>query len=319
MVKNENVKREINSIAITGPTGAIGMAVINYCISQNIELIIITHSGSKRNAHIPNNNLITIIYSDISEYDGIDVGDRHVDAFIHLAWMKTIGDGRNDVEAQLKNIEYTMAAVRLASRLKSKVFFGAGSQAEYGRVDGYLDSDVPAVPENAYGMAKLCAGQMSRLLCEQLGIAHIWGRILSIYGPYDGENTMILSAIRKFMNNEQAAFTKGEQKWDYLYSEDAALIIVKLLQYGNDKRIYCIGNGQCRPLKEYIRLIYEIVTNQVADDEKIGIGRVEYGKKQVMMLCADVSEIREAIGNYELTPFEIGINKTLVWIGKESF
>ncbi len=59
-------------------------------------------------------------------------------------------------------------------------FIGAGSQAEYGRVEGKLNSQVPAFPENGYGMAKLCAGQMTRIQCESWE-SDIWTRILSVY------------------------------------------------------------------------------------------------------------------------------------------
>lgn len=102
------------------------------------------------------------------------------------------------MQGQLQNIQYTLDAVELASRIGCKKFVGAGSQAEYGRVEGVLSASTPVFPENGYGIAKLCAGQMSRILCEQKQIEHIWTRILSIYGPYDGENTMIMSSIENY-------------------------------------------------------------------------------------------------------------------------
>ena len=82
-----------------------------------------------------------------------------------------------------------------AKTARCQVFIGAGSQAEYGRVEGVLTAQTPCFPENGYGMAKLCAGQMSRVECQTLGMAHIWTRILSVYGPHDGPATMILSLI----------------------------------------------------------------------------------------------------------------------------
>lgn len=320
MKEKRVINREINSVAITGPTGAIGMAIIGYCIKQNIELILITHKESKRNIRIPDSDLINIIYSDITEYDCIET-EVTADAFVHLAWTNTIGEGRNNVEAQLKNVECTLAAVRLAKRLKCRVFLGAGSQAEYGRVDGYLNSAVGVFPENGYGMAKLCAGQMSRLLCSQLGIEHIWTRVLSIYGPYDGENSMIISSIKKILAGEETAFTKGEQKWDYLFSADAADMLVGLLLKGENGKTYCIGSGVCRPLKDYIRVMYESITRRICTDDEMGIGKVAYSDKQVMMLCADISELVDVIGDIEVTPFEEGIAKTIDWLnsgfGKE--
>ena len=80
----------------------------------------------------------------------------------------------------------TIDAVRTAAAMGCRVFVGTGSQAEYGRVDGVLRADTPTNPENGYGMAKLCAGQMSRTEAAALGMDHVWARILSVYGPHDG-------------------------------------------------------------------------------------------------------------------------------------
>lgn len=114
----------------------------------------------------------------------------------HLAWAHTIGAGRNDMPAQIENIRYTIDAVRTAAAMGCRVFIGTGSQAEYGRVDGVLRADTPTNPENGYGMAKLCAGQMSRTEAAALGMDHVWARILSVYGPHDGPNTMISATIQ---------------------------------------------------------------------------------------------------------------------------
>ncbi len=119
---------------------------------------------------------------------------------------------------QNQNVAYALDAVRAARRFGCSVFVGTGSQAEYGCVEGVLRPDTPAFPENGYGMGKLCAGLMTRELAGQLGLRHIWVRVLSVYGPCDGENSMIMSAIRKLLAGETPEFTKGEQMWDYLYS-----------------------------------------------------------------------------------------------------
>ena len=110
--------------------------------------------------------------------------------------------------------------------------------------------DTPAFPENGYGMAKLCAGQMSRELCAKLGIRHIWARILSVYGPCDGAKTMVMSSIRQLLAGESPAFTKGEQQWDYLYAKDAGRALYLLGEKGRAGSIYCLGSGQKRPLRE---------------------------------------------------------------------
>lgn len=291
-------------IAITGPTGAIGMALIKKCMEQQISVLAICHKGSRRINNIPTDPLVKVIELDLADYHTFDPKDiKKCDVFYHLAWNGTFGDSRNDMSLQVKNIQWTLDAVKLAKRLGCHTFVGAGSQAEYGRVEGLLRPDTSAFPENGYGMAKLCAGQMSRNVCEQLGICHIWTRILSVYGPYDGKDTMIMSSLSKMMANEPTAFTKGEQLWDYLYSEDAADALLALGTDGVHGKIYCLGSGEAHPLSWYIQIMHQL-TKSKAD---IGLGKLPYRDKQVMHLQADTSELQKDIGFRPRTAFAEGI------------
>ncbi|MFQ9738488.1 MAG: NAD-dependent epimerase/dehydratase family protein [Christensenellaceae bacterium] len=129
--------------------------------------------------------------------------------FFHLAWQGTTGEARNDAYLQNENVRYALDAVSAAKRFGCKVFVGAGSQAEYGRAQQPLAADTPAFPENGYGIAKLCAGQLTRLLANRLGMRQVWARILSVYGPYDGENSMVMSAITALLEGRIPKFTAG--------------------------------------------------------------------------------------------------------------
>lgn len=308
-------------IAITGPTGAIGMALIELCIQRKIEVLAICHKSSKRIGNIPTSELIKIVEADLADYTTLDEKELGTcDGLIHLAWNGTTGDARNDMVLQSHNIEYTMDAVNLAYRLGCQFFIGAGSQAEYGRVEGNLNAQVPTNPENGYGMAKLCAGQMSRIMCEGLGMRHIWTRILSVYGPYDGEQSLVSTAIRKFENGENGAFTEGKQKWDYLYSKDAAKIILALGERGKNGKVYCLGSGKVQDLRSYIEKIYDVIReyqqrpeeDAMERAEHLGFGKIPYFAKQVMYLCADIQDLEEDIGKIEFTSFEDGIRETSI-------
>ena len=170
---------------ITGPTGMIGTALINKCIQEQIPALPVCSTEAARTPHIPQSRFVKVVETDLSEISRLSqiINDKY-DVFYHLAWAGTTGKARNDMYLQNENIKFTLDAVELASKLGCKVFIGAGSQAEYGRYEGRLTPDTPVFPENGYGMAKLCAGQMSRIRCRELGIRHIWVRILSVYGPY---------------------------------------------------------------------------------------------------------------------------------------
>ena len=304
-------------IVITGPTGAIGMALIQKCIDEKISVLAICHKGSERIANMPQSAYLDVFEADLSDLKNIEkksVGlseDDQFDIFYHFAWAGTTGQARNNMPLQISNIQYTMDAVELAGRLGCTCFVGAGSQAEYGRVEGRLSADTPAFPENGYGMAKLCAGEMSRVRCEELGIRHIWTRILSVYGPYDGKGSMIMSTILKLSEGQRASLTAGGQKWDYLYSDDAAQAMLLLGKNGISGRIYVIGSGKAEPLKEYIEQLNESVRLQNGSTGELGFGDIPYGEKQVMHLEADISLLKADTSFEPQTDFAEGIQKTI--------
>lgn len=297
-------------IAITGPTGAIGVAIINEMISHNIEVIAICNPDSKRICRIPYSPLVRIVLCDLNDLGQMDCSALpKCDVFYHLAWAGTFGEMRNNMSLQVHNIKSALESVELAYRLGCTTYIGSGSQAEYGRVEGVLKPDTPVNPENGYGMAKLCAGQMTRIHCTQIGLRHIWLRVLSIYGPYDGNNTMIMSTIYKLLAGKSPDTTKGEQLWDYLYSKDAGIAFYLAGLKGKDKAIYCLGSGEAYPLKEYIVEIQKAVNPEVP----IGFGNVPYALKQVMYLCADITELQKDTGFFPETSFAKGIRETVRW------
>ena len=171
---------------ITGPTGAIGTALIAELISHGIEVEAVVRPDSRRTDNIPKSPLVHIVPCDLKELKTLHEKIEHADVFYHFGWDGTFGNSRNNAYGQLENVRYALDAVEAAAALGCTTFVGAGSQAEYGRVEGSLNASTPAFPENGYGIAKLCTGQMTKILCEQKGIRHIWTRILSIYGPFDG-------------------------------------------------------------------------------------------------------------------------------------
>ena len=214
------------------------------------------------------------------------------DAFIHLSWEKTFGASRDDAEVQTRNIQYTLDAVQLAHRCGCKVFVGAGSQAEYGVQSVALTPDLPVKPESGYGIAKYAAGKLSAMLCKSLGMRQSWVRILSVYGPNDGENSLINYLIREFKNGNSPQLTKCEQMWDYLYADDAADAILAVAEKGVDGKAYPLGSGKGRKLSAYVEDIKNAI-NPIID---VQYGVKEYYPHQPMYLVADISALETDTG-----------------------
>lgn len=296
---------------ITGATSMIGLALINYLLKENIEILAVVRKNSNRINLIPKNKKIKILETSLEDIADIKRNTEDYDIMYHLAWNGTTQ--REDIDKQELNIQYTLNAVKMAKNFGCKVFIGAGSQAEYGRVEGIISEKTQVNPENAYGKAKVQAGYMSKSLSEQLGIKHIWTRIFSVYGPNDRENTLVMSSIRNMINGKSPDYTKGEQLWDYLYCDDIAKALYLLAIKGKDKEIYCIGNGRQKLLKEYI----EIIKNEINPSIELKLGSIPYSKNQVTNLEVDISKLKKDTGFYPEIEFEVGIRKTINWYKEE--
>lgn len=302
MSRNDTMKKAI----VAGATGVIGTALVNELVSNGIEVLVLLRPNSTRKDVIISHPQVSILECSMSEYANLQNNSaQSYDVFFDLAWAGAAQADRMDMHLQLQNIVYALEAVRLAKRFGCTRFVGIGSQAEYGRCDGKMTPQTPCNPENGYGYAKLCAGYMTRDLAHQLGLQHIWVRVLSVYGPTKENKSMIMSTIAKLQSGEVPPFTKGEQIWDFLYSGDAANALRLLGERGIDGKTYVLGNGDARPLREYI----EIIRDLVAPSMPLTFGGLPYAPNQVMYLCADTTELEKDTGWKPVTTFEEGIKQ----------
>ena len=294
----------MNSIIVTGATGCVGSAVVRRALAHGINVTCILHQGSKRLSNLPNDERLKIVECNLSNYDSMEFDGKY-DAFIHLAWDKTFGASRDDAEVQARNIQYTLDAVQLAHRCGCSVFVGVGSQAEYGIQSVDQTPTLPCNPESGYGIAKYAAGKLSAMLCKSLGMRQNWVRILSVYGPNDGENSLISYLIREFKAGNSPQLTKCEQMWDYLYADDAGDAILAVAEKGKDGKAYPLGSGNGRRLSEYV----EDIKNAINSSIEVQYGAKEYYPHQPMHLVADISELTKDTGWEPSYSFKDGLMK----------
>lgn len=306
---------------ITGATGVVGRALVDVCIDQGYEVMTITHRGSARAEALADDPRLRMMELDLSEYadaaeqikdDGRSSSRvepesqaesiKDLSIFFHLAWASPSGEGAYDPGVQTENVRTSLDAVALASALGCDTFVGVGSQAEYGATDMPLGADTITRPETAYGMAKLCAGQMTRLACGRADMRHIWTRVVSAYGPHDRDDAIITYAVNTMMAGSPTRFTPCEQMWDFIYAGDAARAILTAGEKGIDKSVYVIGSGEIHPLRYYIERVAELTKY----DREIGFGMIPYKKNQAMHLEADMRSLR-SIGFKPSVSFDEGI------------
>ena len=298
-------KYEIRSAVVNGPLGTVGMALVKNLLDKGIETWAVCYPGDPRIGNLPAG--AKIVECDMRQISVLPTSISHANAFFHLAWMGTIGPGRNDTLIQTENIRCAVEAAKVAKELGCGVFVGVGSQAEHGRIEGKVTANAPCFPTNGYGIAKLCAGQLTRLECSQSGIRHVWARILSAYGPGDGPLSVIPTILDKLLKGEKPSLTKGEQLWDFCFSGDVAEALYCMAVSGKNGKIYPVGSGKVRPLHEY----FEIARDAVDPSLPLGIGELPYNENQVMHLQADLTPLKEDTGFEPKVAFEEGIRITL--------
>ena len=300
------MEREIKRAIVTGGTGVIGVALIEELAEQGVEVLVLHNETSGRLENIPKHPLVHLQPCSLAHLDGIEpIEGKKYDVFFHLAWGGTFGDRRDDMYLQQQNITFSLDAVGAAKRFGCRLFIGLGSQAEYGIATEKLTAETPVHPTSGYGIAKLCAGQMTRKYAKQLGLQHIWVRVLSVYGRFDGSQTMIMSTIDKLSHGKTPELTAGEQIWDYLNERDAAKALLLLARKGNSGKTYVLGSGEGKPLRTYI----EEMRDMIAPGAELDFGAIPYSENQVMYLCADIGELQKDTGWKPQVTFGEGVRK----------
>lgn len=296
----------MKKIIITGGTGTIGSSLVRVASEKGLFVTVLVRKGSPRIDNILKADNVEIIECNLDDYKNLSL-DKEYDSFIHLAWDKTFGASRDNTDIQMLNIQYTLDAVRLASRCGCKKFIGIGSQAEYGISDKNLTVDSLVNPESGYGIAKFAAGKMSNLLCKQLGLQFNWIRVLSVYGPNDADCTLVSYVIKCLKSGISPELTKCEQIWDYIYSDDASEAILAIEENGVDGRYYPLGCGKGRPLKDYIEEIKAVLESDVP----LLFGAKDYYPHQPMFLVSNNECLCKDTGWTPKFSFKKGIKKII--------
>ena len=244
---------------VTGASSFIGIELCRYLTENGHEVIAMSRNANAQLDEIANGGRLKVFDATMQNLTE-RVKDVTADVFIHLAWAGTKQEERNNPAVQNENVKFSLEYVKLAQRMGCKLYVDAGSQAEYGIVQGTITEETPCHPFSAYGKAKLRMYHESCKLTEQMGMKYIHLRILSVYGEQDHPNTLVISSMRKLQANEPIEMRSGGQKWNYVYVKDAARQIAELSFFAlsNDNfrhEVYNIASNDTRQLQDFVTVM----------------------------------------------------------------
>ena len=294
----------MKKIIISGASGCIGMSLIKQHISVGNKVLVIANPVSIRNINFKKIEGIEIIYYSLNEYDNISLDNKY-DVFYHFAWEG--GASRDNLAINMNSAMQSRAAVNLAYRLGCSSFVGAGSQAECGIQQKPISENTNCNPESFFGIAKLSAYHICKVACNEKNILFSWARILSVYGPFDGKNTLVTSTINKLISGSLPEFSSGTQIWDFLFSEDAADALLNIGLKSKMGGIYIIASGIGLELKNFILQI----TKRFNIDGSKFLNKIPSNPKSVQFLVGDISRLKNEFNWTPKVNFEQGLEKTI--------
>lgn len=298
-------------IVITGATGFLGRALCRELTENGHEVTAVVRPQSMEKTEdlkvsrvigLPLEELCNL-KEQISPGKG-EEAERY-DVFLHLAWNGSGGEARNDYRTQLQNLVYMEKALRAAKNCGCIKFIGAGSQAEYGVVQGkaWEDKTVPE-PFMMYGAAKLACLHMGRVLAEQLGIRFVWPRIYSVYGPREKDPTILGYVARTLREGKVPELGACENLWDFLYITDFTRAMRLLAESPEAEGIYHVASGDVRKLREFV----EVERDVISPGAELRFGARKTDERQTFWLEPEVSKIRELGFSCEVD-FREGVRK----------
>ena len=292
---------------VTGASGHLGSFLTERLVKSGAEVTALVRPQSDLWRLREVIDRMKIIRADLSDAEK-EISNAKAEVVFHLAWRGVTSSFKNDA-TQSANVETGIKLFEIARSSGCRAWIGIGSQAEYGLPNEVLTEETPLLPITAYGKSKLELAQRTKEMCKSSGIRYVWLRLLATYGPKDDERHLLPSVIRSLLKSQRPKLTAGEQKWDYLYVEDAAEAIYQTAIKEHVNGVFNLASGETTTIRE----ILERVRNLIDPRLSLGFGELPYAPDQQMHLAASIEKLVAATGWRPQVGIEEGLQRTVEW------
>lgn len=299
---------------VTGGTGFIGSWLILELLHNNYDVTAIVRNKQKLLPEILENRKCRCIEKTIEDLSKEDFESNvEYEVFFHLAWGGVSAEHKNDVGLQLNNVSMAIKALEICHEISCKKFIASGTVAEYALCTDMMDLNAKQTPNDMYGAAKVSAHFFLDIRARQLSQPFIWLVIPSTFGERRNDSNILAYTINMLLKGEKPLYGSLEQMWDFLYVGEVARAIRCVAERGIFGKVYGIGSGTYRTLKEYIVQIRDIIN----PDLELGIGSIPSMSQQTFSSCVNIYDLIKDTGFTPKISFEEGIRRTINYYAKK--
>ena len=327
-------------ILVTGGAGFIGSAVIRHAIANSEDEVVnldrLTYAGNLE-------SLRDVSDSDRYRFEKVDICDRvevervfreyRPDVVMHLAAESHVDRSIDGPAAFIEtNIVGTYTLLEVARQYwldlgppqKDRFRFHHISTDEvYGDLEGPEDLFVettPYAPSSPYSASKASSDHLVRAWQRTYGLPTLITNCSNNYGPYHFPEKLIPLVILNALEGKALpVYGKGNQIRDWLYVDDHARALHRVVRQGVVGETYNIGGHNEKQNIEVVQAICEILQELVPD---LPGGITHYSDLITFVAdrpghdlryAIDAGKIQRELGWTPEETFESGLRKTVEW------
>jgi dTDP-glucose 4,6-dehydratase len=327
-------------VLVTGGAGFIGSAVVRHLIDETDALVLnvdkLTYAGNL-------DSLATVSHSPNYRFTQSDICDRAeiarlFDEFrpthvMHLAAESHVDRSIDGPSAFIEtNIIGTYTLLEVArhyvDQLPDKArqdfrFHHISTDEVYGDLHGVDDlftEETPYQPSSPYSASKASSDHLVRSWHRTYGLPVIVTNCSNNYGPYHFPEKLIPLAILNAIEGKPIpVYGRGDQIRDWLYVEDHARALVKVVFEGTIGETYNIGGHNEKTNLDVVETLCDLLDQRIQDKPQgmtsfrelitFVTDRPGHDKRYAI----DASKIEATLGWTPVETFETGLAKTVDW------
>lgn len=328
-------------ILVTGGAGFIGSNLVRLLVRRGHEVLNVdrlTYAGNPASlddlADSPRHRLLQADICDAAAMEEAFAGFRP-EAVMHLAAESHVdrsidGPGdfiRTNIHGTYTLLEAARAFWAGAPEIPRPRFLHVSTDEVYGSLspgDPAFSETTPYNPHSPYSASKASSDHLARAWHDTYGLPVLVTNCSNNYGPFQFPEKLIPVVILKALRGEPIpVYGKGENVRDWLYVEDHAEALLKVLENGRPGETYNIGgNNEMRNI-DLVRLLCDLLDAErgmAAGTSASLITFVTDRPGHDLRYAIDAGKIRRELGWTPKQDHESGFRQTVRWyLGNETW